>query len=95
MSAPCPVFGFVLTIRVHESMSDTDADAFMVELIRFLEANGLTAHGTAARIIELVISRDGSQATDADRELVVEWLSRRANVGTQEVSDLIDLSQMG
>jgi hypothetical protein len=38
-----------------------------------------------------VISREGSQATHSDRELVLEWAERWSWIADIEVSDLIDL----
>ena len=43
------------------------------------------------RRLEYVVSREGSQATQADRELVLEWAKRWNQIAAIEVSDIIDL----
>lgn len=85
MSAPCPILGFV--VRVAPSR---ETQAILADLRALLDATGL---GTDASIdaTSLPIYREGSQATDADRQIIREWAEHRAV--DVEVSDLIDLNR--
>jgi uncharacterized protein YggL (DUF469 family) len=93
MSAPCPEFGFVLTANVRDDAPDARVGALIDDLIELLEAHGLTTAGGGNRLLEYVISREGSQATDADRQLVAAWTNRWDDVATFTVSDLVDLNE--
>jgi hypothetical protein len=84
MSAPCPVLGFIVRLKAE------DAVGILADLHALLDANGLaTDRSLNAR--ELPIYRDGSQATDGDRQIIQEWAKRCAV--DVEVSDLIDLNR--
>lgn len=89
MSAPCPIFGFVLYARLLDSSADVGA--LRASLAEFLDANGLDL--TSSGAVDCVVTREGSQTTNSDRELVLEWAARWAHVATIDVSDLIDLQR--
>jgi uncharacterized protein YggL (DUF469 family) len=93
MSAPCPNFGFVVTARLRGAGGDADANALADDLIRVLESNELVTDRGVDRHLEYVVSREGSQATQADRELVLDWAERWRSIAEIEVSDLIDLKE--
>jgi uncharacterized protein YggL (DUF469 family) len=94
MSAPCPTFGFLVHARLRDARAKADANALRESLIEVIEANGLeTGGGGGERTLDYAISREGSQATHADREVVLEWASRWSGVAEIEVSDLVDLRQ--
>jgi len=56
-----------------------------------LDAQGLYATGGGDRTLEWFISREGSQATEADRELVRAWAAQWRGLVDITISDLIDL----
>jgi hypothetical protein len=91
MSAPCPTLGFVVAITPRSGVAEGES-APIDELARLLEANGLTM-GLGAGPHEYVVSRDGSQATSLDRELVLEWGRHWARQASVTVSDIVDVNQ--
>ena len=94
MSSACPILGFMVTAELHASSADLEADALIDSLARLLEANGLTMRGGGARSRRLEVRREGSQATDADRRLVLEWAEAGAHVARITVSQIVDLSDL-
>ena len=92
MSAPCPALGFNITIALRSSMTEADIDALVDDLIDFLESHGLQTDGPRHTALELAISREGGQATDADRALVREWAARWSADAEIRVGDIVDLS---
>ena len=107
VSAPCPVFGFVLraTFDASEGNRRDEVGAFKSELIELLEANALMPHGAGDGVLQhdrgpdgviviFSITREGAQAADGDRQLVTDWATRWAKVARITVSDLIDLTQL-
>ena len=88
MSAACPVFGFVVRLRV-AAAGDAGhvADDIRRDVLDPLGLQGLFAD----RNREITISGESCQATDADREAVLAWLAERADVKSFEASPLIDI----
>lgn len=93
MSAPCPVLGFVVQAILHATTTDADADALRDDFVDLLETNDLSTGGGGDRRLEYAVTRDGGQATQADRELVLAWAVRWAHVAQVAVSDLVDLNR--
>jgi len=92
MSAPCPVFGFIVTARLRDARREADLDLLVADLLTVLESNGLVTRQRGRRGVRYAVSREGSQATHADRELVLGWSERWRSVVEIDVSDLVDLS---
>ena len=92
MSAPCPILGFTVLVDLGESADETRAEALTEGLTELLAAQGLEASGGGRRQLLFVVSREGSQATEAERQLVESWASEWSDVATITLSDLVDLS---
>jgi uncharacterized protein YggL (DUF469 family) len=92
MSAPCPILGFTVLIDLHESVEEPQGEALAHALMELLSTQGLAASGGGRRQLLFVVSREGSQATGADRELVESWATSWSSVAAITVSDLVDLS---
>jgi len=92
VSPPCPTFGF--TIQV-EPRATVDFTALADDLRRLAQANGLVVARRGARDprpLAFDVTREGSQATQADRELLLEWAARWNRVAAISVTDLGDMS---
>jgi len=83
MSAPCPRFGFLVTLAPQEPRVVED-------LHRFLTGHGLEA-SRAGGALAFIVTRDGGQATNNDREIVRDWSDRCSNVPSITIGDLVDL----
>jgi uncharacterized protein YggL (DUF469 family) len=92
LSAPCPVLGFTISARLLAPSSDGDAEAMTNDLHDLLDANELMVRGGGYRELKYIVHREGSQATNADRELVVGWAGRWRSVARIEISDVVDVS---
>ena len=89
MSAACPVFGVIIRLQ---SAPVAQGDALRRVLrAEVLEPRGLVATVLDARGSEIAIMGDGFQASDADREAIVAWLSEQPLVVSYEVSQLGDV----
>ena len=91
MSAPCPILGFVVRVRLRDT--GADPDSFIDGLTQVLRSNGLVTGEGGDRRLEYVVSREGSQATQADRELILEWAKGWQSIAQVEVSELVDLQE--
>ena len=91
MSAPCPILSFTVLVALRES-GDSQAAAITQSLRELLAAQGLESSGGGRRQLLFVVSREGSQATEAERQLVESWASEWSDVADITVSDLVDLS---
>jgi hypothetical protein len=85
MSAACPLFGFILQLR------GIDDRARLVGALRreLLEVRGLLLMD-AEVASSYIITGDGFQATDADREAVIAWLAKQPRAGGYTVGALDD-----
>ena len=86
------MLGFTVLIDLHESVDESRSVAVSQSLTDLLAAHGLVASGGGRRQMLFVVSREGSQATEAERELVQRWASEWRNEAEITVSDLVDLS---
>jgi uncharacterized protein YggL (DUF469 family) len=92
MSAPCPILGFTVLIDLHESAEESRADALTSSLAELLASQGLVSSGGGRRQMLFVVGREGSQATEAERQLVEQWADAWRDAAAITVSDLVDLS---
>lgn len=93
MTAPCPTFGFVVSIEYRTEFDEAARALFWDAWIEFLEQRGLYCGGGGGDTQEYVIASDASQATDSDRTAIRDWLGRRPELCGFRVGELIDLSQ--
>jgi hypothetical protein len=89
MTAPCPLLGFVVTIALR---NDADRAQVVASLIDVLERHDLSGLVRGARSVEVVIRRDGAQATDADRDLVRTWSAEWTPRASIIIGDVVDLT---
>lgn len=92
MSAPCPILGFTVLIDLHESAEESQSGAVAESLGELLASQGLVSSGGGRRQMLFVVGREGSQATEAERQLVERWAGGWNEVAAITVSDLVDLS---
>jgi len=92
MSAPCPILGFTVLVDLRESAEEAQGEELAQSLTALLAAQGLESSGGGRRQQLFVVSREGSQATEAERQLVERWASEWSDVAEVTVSDLLDLS---
>jgi uncharacterized protein YggL (DUF469 family) len=92
LSAPCPILGFTIQIELRDSVDDSRGAALRAALDELVESNGLTMAGGGRRRSRFVVRREGSQATEADRRLVLTWAAERSEVADVRVSELVDLN---
>jgi uncharacterized protein YggL (DUF469 family) len=92
MSAPCPILGFTVLVDLHESAEESRAGALTQSLAELLASQGLVSSGGGRRQLLFVVGREGSQATEAERELVERWAAEWRDAAAITVSDLVDLS---
>ena len=85
MSPACPVFGFVIQLRL---CSGIDEENFANSFAKFLATRALAIDGV---LPVLLVSGDGMQATDADRDAVRSWLAKQPEVAQFEVGPLSDV----
>jgi uncharacterized protein YggL (DUF469 family) len=92
MSAPCPILGFTVLIDLHEAADEAQVEALTQSLMELLAAHGLVSSGGGRRQMLFVVGREGSQATEAERQIVERWAAEWNHLASIAVSDLVDLS---
>jgi hypothetical protein len=89
MSAPCPALGFVVHVTPRPGHED-EMNLLVADLEALLDTHGLTMSPSGHR--GYALRREGSQATQMDRELVLAWAERWTRVADIRVSDITDLA---
>ena len=91
MSAACPIFGFVVQLRGIDARDRARLlDALRRELL--LGRGLLLMDGDVENAY--IVTGDGFQATDADREAVIAWLAARPLDGGYTVGALDDVGRV-
>lgn len=93
MSAPCPAFGFLVTMETRAALGAAARDRLSVAWRGFLATRGLTCSGGGEDVRTFVVRSEAAQATDTDRAAVRAWLASRDELRAAHVGDLIDLDQ--
>lgn len=94
MSAPCPVFGFVVRVRLAPGLSEAAGGTLLDDFVRAAESRGLSAGGGAgATGWELTIASVAGQAVETDRAALAAWADGRPEVVDLTVGPLVDLQE--
>jgi uncharacterized protein YggL (DUF469 family) len=86
------MLGFTVTIALRGDPSATERQQVVGSLIELLERHDLTGAVRGDRKIDVIVRRDGSQATDADRALVRSWAEQWTARAEIRVGDIVDLT---
>ena len=87
MSAACPVYGFLITLRVK---GGTNIEAVRRALESELVRRGLVGTSSGAT---MTVTGEATQATDADRQAVIAWLENRRDLQDFTVGALDDVGR--
>ncbi len=88
MAAPCPLYGFVAEIALR---ADAQRDAFATALEAVAAGRGLETRITGSARIRATFTSESSQATEADRVALEEWLAAQPQVTFRDVGAVVDL----
>lgn len=94
MTAPCPSFGFIVTLTFHTHVGGAGRARFQEAWTEFLETRGLRWSGGVGVSPEYVVASEAAQATDLDRQAVEAWLADRSQLSAWRIGELIDLGEM-
>ena len=89
MSAACPVFGLI--VRIDPAPGLEIAAVLGPLRTELLQSRGLVATVLDPSHGDIVITGDGFQASDADREAIVGWLDVQPLVASYAVSQIGDV----
>ena len=94
MTAACPTFGFIAVLLPRRDLSPDARRALGAAWAAFLEAEGLLESlRSAGSAEEYEVWREGSQATERDRENTKAWLEQRTDLAGWRLSALGDLKE--
>ncbi|HVX41222.1 MAG TPA: 50S ribosome-binding protein YggL [Gemmatimonadaceae bacterium] len=92
MSGACPRYGFEVYLTPRAGIArDAFATLRANLLADVIEPNELTHTGGGEPAARYTLSRQGMQATEADRELVRRWADAHAAELSVEIGPLVDL----
>jgi uncharacterized protein YggL (DUF469 family) len=89
------MLGFTVLVDLAATVDESQSAALSQSLTDLLATHGLAANGGGRRQLLFIVSREDSQATEAERALVERWASEWRDVASIIFSDLVDLSPAG
>jgi uncharacterized protein YggL (DUF469 family) len=94
MSAPCPVFGFLVEFELADTLSVEQTRQLRLAMERdVIEPRGLVCdERSSGRRWSFVVRSEASQATDADRVAVEAWADTRFEVVAARIGPLLDFA---
>jgi uncharacterized protein YggL (DUF469 family) len=94
MSAPCPVFGFVVELEMSEAPgSDETRYVRQAFLAQVAEARGLVIDERRRdHRWTFLVRSEASQATDADRRAVETWAHEQGEIVAISIGPLLDFA---
>lgn len=92
MSAPCPVLGFYVRATVRGPDIERDRERLARSFHDLLRSHELSATEASGNPLQWSVYRDGTQATHADRQIVLDWSARWTAWADVWVSDIVDLN---
>jgi uncharacterized protein YggL (DUF469 family) len=93
VSAPCPTFGFHLSFTIVAAEAEAVGAAVRASFLEHVGALGLVAEGASGDRFEFVITGDGTQATDSDRQRLIAWLDGQREIASHRAGPLTDLTE--
>lgn len=93
MSAPCPILGFEFWYRLASGLDPGSADHVLERFIAEVERRGLLAGGGGDVEWRFVITRDGGQATELDREALLAWAAAEPRVEEAAAGAMADMNE--
>jgi uncharacterized protein YggL (DUF469 family) len=94
MSAPCPVFGFLVELHVAAALTSSQMRELRTALLtHVVEPRDLTYHERSeGHDWSFVVQSEAGQATDADRLAVEAWANERGEIVAVNVLLLLDFA---
>lgn len=92
MSRACPLLGFVAALELGENLTESELLSVRESFSALLGQRGLECEesGTATHWFRATRSEAG-QATDADRQALLEWAAAHPAVVRMRVGPILDL----
>jgi uncharacterized protein YggL (DUF469 family) len=93
MSAPCPTLGFQLAFAIAPGAPDSRRGALRAAFLEAAAGCGLVCEARGAGSFEFVVSGDGLQATESDRQRLIAWLDDQPEIASHRAGPLTDLTE--
>jgi uncharacterized protein YggL (DUF469 family) len=93
VSAPCPILGFAVSFQAAAQLPDEQRLSLWADFLGMIEGRGLRCdEGAAGAMSSHVVQSEAGQATNADREAVLDWARAHDLIFSIDVGPLIDLA---
>jgi uncharacterized protein YggL (DUF469 family) len=92
MTAPCPIFGFLVEIEIDDYVSPVESDSLWNAFMAFVQQRGLEADGgRGSHMWTYRLCGESAQASDLDRAALQEWASKHREIVSIRIGDLFDV----
>ena len=92
MTAPCPVFGFLVEVEIDQHVAPNESDRLWKAFMGLVQQRGLEADGgRGRRRWTYRLHGESSQASDLDRTAIRDWASAEPRIVSIHIGDLFDV----
>ena len=93
MSAPCPTLGFHLAFTIAPGAAESRRDAMRAAFLSAAASYGLVCETTDEGSLQFVVTGDGLQATESDRQRLIDWVAGQPEIASHRAGPLTDLTE--
>jgi hypothetical protein len=93
MSAPCPTLGFHLAFTIAPGAAESRRDVLRAAFLSAAASYGLVCEARDERSFQFVVSGDGLQATESDRQRLIDWVTSQREIVSHGAGPLTDLTE--
>lgn len=93
MSAPCPTLGFHLAFAIAPAADESRRAALREAFVRTAAGYGLACEAMDEGSLQFVVTGDGLQATESDRQRLIAWLAAQPEIASHRAGPLTDLTE--
>jgi len=92
MTAPCPLYAFLVEFEVDASLSAAASDSLWSDFMKCADRHGLDPDGgRGVRLWTYRLTSESGQASEQDRAAISDWASKRREIVSVRVGELFDL----
>jgi uncharacterized protein YggL (DUF469 family) len=93
MSAPCPTLGFPLDFTLAPGAPESRRGALRAAFLKAAAEYGLVCEAKDAGSLQFVVTGDGLQATESDRQRLIAWLAGQPEIASHRAGPLTDVTE--
>lgn len=93
MSAPCPTLGFHIAFAIAPGAAESRRGVLRAAFLSAAASYGLVCETRYEGSLQFVVTGDGLQATESDRQRLIDWVTSQPEIASHSAGPLTDLTE--